>query len=174
MEASKVCIKCHTSKLLSKFYNCKFTTDGKLGTCKKCSNAHSRNYQKTNRTRINAQRREWYATNPQYRQAHYGRCALNAIIRGTKKNYKFLVNSGAGNKCELITHLMSTIPAGYTLRDYGTHDYDGKLCVDHIIPCAFFDLTISSEFWKCFNYKNLRLVPKEINAKKGYSHACKS
>ncbi len=39
--------------------------------------------------------------------------------------------------------------------------------IDHVIPCAKFDLTLSSDCVKCFNYKNLQPMPTKINQQKG-------
>jgi len=48
--------------------------------------------------------------------------------------------------------------------------YDGnKFHIDHIIPCASYDLSKESEQYKCFNYKNLRLISKFDNLSKGKS-----
>ena len=161
----KKCKKCGLTKLDSEFHNCN-CKEGKMSNCKICTNATSRAYQREHRSAMNARRRKVYAENAQYRIAHYGRCMINSIIRGTSKHYGFLVKCGAGDRVEFIRHLVSTIPPNYTFADYGTKRYFGKLCVDHIVPCAAFDLTNDFEFWKCFNYKNLRLIPKEQNARK--------
>lgn len=39
--------------------------------------------------------------------------------------------------------------------------------LDHIRPCASFDLTISSDRKICFNYKNIRPLWTNLNQQKG-------
>ncbi len=42
----------------------------------------------------------------------------------------------------------------------------GKWHVDHILPCASFDLGKPEEQFKCFNYKNLQPLWATDNLKK--------
>jgi hypothetical protein len=48
---------------------------------------------------------------------------------------------------------------GYNFKDHGMF----SLHVDHIIPCAFFNLDNALEQLICFNYNNLRLYPAKEN-----------
>lgn len=57
---------------------------------------------------------------------------------------------------------LNTNEYGYNFKDHGIK----KLHIDHIIPCAFFDLTEDLDQLVCFNYKNLRLWPWDENIKK--------
>ena len=45
-------------------------------------------------------------------------------------------------------------------------DNYGDWHIDHIIPCAAFDLTDIEQQKKCFNYKNLQPLWAEENLKK--------
>lgn len=158
---TKVCRKCNKEKDVSEF-NIKSDNKDKLSSyCKKCNSKVSLDWQFNNRDRFNEYKRNMFKK-PQQRVAHRGRVQLRKILRNLKPGYKFLVECGAGNKEELIRHLISTIPEGYSFDDYGT-----KLCIDHIIPCSYYDLTKHADYLKCFNYKNLRLVTYETNCKKG-------
>jgi len=51
-----------------------------------------------------------------------------------------------------------------TWNNYGKKGWE----VDHIIPCASFDLSKSSEQKKCFNYKNLQPLWIKENRSKGF------
>ncbi len=78
----------------------------------------------------------------------------------TNKTFKIIPYT----KDELISHLKSTIPEGYTWKDY----LSGKLEVDHIIPKSLYLIKKigDEEFNKCWNIKNLRLLPTKENASK--------
>lgn len=39
--------------------------------------------------------------------------------------------------------------------------------IDHIKPCSSFNLSDESEVYKCFNYKNLQILTREENLRKG-------
>ena len=49
-------------------------------------------------------------------------------------------------------------------------DNYGKWHIDHIRPCASFDLTKKSEQHKCFNWKNLQPLWAEENLSKGVNY----
>jgi len=163
---TRKCTICGITKVITEFHKSPLNKDGRKRRCKLCDNKCAREWQRRNRDHMNALRRDSYAKDPQFRKAHYGRCIINRIIQNKNANYKFLVLCGAGNRKVLMDHLISTIPEGYTIADYGTRSYDHKLCVDHITPCIKFDLLTTEGFKACFNYKNLRLVPKLENCRK--------
>ena len=52
-------------------------------------------------------------------------------------------------------------------KDGITWDNYGEWHVDHIIPCASFDLTKEEEQKKCFHYTNLQPLWAEENLSKG-------
>lgn len=160
MGSTKICRKCNTEKSIAEFYPKKDNKDKLSSYCKSCISDYSKVWQKEHKDHMNEYKRN-QMKDPQYKVAHRGRVAIRKILRNLKPGYKFLVECGAGSKDKLLNHLISTIPEGYSFSDYGT-----KLSIDHIIPCSKFDLTIHSEYLKCFNYKNLRLVTNEYNRKK--------
>jgi hypothetical protein len=164
--ATKKCVHCKEVKDTSEFYANSKSKDKLASWCNTCTCKRARDWQKENREEWNQYKREQYADNPQYKRAHHGRSIIRKIIVNQGSHYKFLVECGAGSREAFMAHLSSTIPEGYTLSDYGSRDFDDKLCIDHILPCSSFDLTDYDEYKKCFNYKNLRLVTKMTNAKK--------
>ncbi len=161
---TKRCSKCGVTKTTNNFHGSKVNKDKLSSWCKTCGNEQARKWQQDNKDVYNAIKREQYNSNPQMKIAMYGRNQINCIINKKRKHNKFLVECGAGSREKLMNHLISTIPDGYTLADYGTRVFYGKLCVDHIVPCSKFDLTKRAEYLKCFNYKNLQLITKEANA----------
>jgi hypothetical protein len=63
---------------------------------------------------------------------------------------------------KLRAYLESTLPIGMTLKmalDAGFH-------VDHIRPCASFDLTDEEQRRACFHYTNLQMLPSAVNRSK--------
>jgi hypothetical protein len=62
---------------------------------------------------------------------------------------------------ELWTHLKRKFTEGMTKENYG------KWHIDHIIPCASFDLTDPEQQEKCFHYTNLRPLWAFDNMSKG-------
>jgi len=126
------------------------------------SAADHHDYEKNNREHLNEYKRN-YQKLPQNRIKHNFYCSLRKTILGIRTGEKFCKQTGLKTPNELLSHLVSTIPEGYSLSDYGS-----KLHVDHIMPCSSFDLTDEKCRAKCFHYTNLRLIPKEENQKKAY------
>ena len=62
---------------------------------------------------------------------------------------------------ELKEHLASKFTEGMTFENYG------KWHIDHILPCASFDLLLPEEQPKCFHYTNLQPLWAIDNMKKG-------
>jgi len=80
----------------------------------------------------------------------------NGIVK-SKKTLKLLGCTMA----ELWQHLESKFQSGMTKENYG------KWHVDHIRPCASFDLTKIREQEKCFHYTNLQPLWAKDNVSKG-------
>jgi hypothetical protein len=62
----------------------------------------------------------------------------------------------------LASYIKSKLKDGMTVQDL----LDGKIHIDHIIPCAAFDLTKAEEQRKCFHYTNLQPLWAIDNLKK--------
>lgn len=65
---------------------------------------------------------------------------------------------------EAKLHIESLWLPGMDWSNYGHGK--GKWCIDHIIPCAMFDLTKLEDQQKCFHYTNLQPLWYSDNAKK--------
>lgn len=63
---------------------------------------------------------------------------------------------------EARAHLESQFTEGMTWENHGLHGWH----IDHIKPCASFDLTLDEEQRKCFHYSNLQPLWAEDNLRK--------
>jgi hypothetical protein len=80
-------------------------------------------------------------------------------VKGLSKSKHTLELLGCSIE-NLKLHLESKFQPGMSFSNYG------KWHIDHIKPCASFDLSKSSEQRKCFNYLNLQPLWAEENFKK--------
>jgi len=98
---------------------------------------------------------------------------LNDIMSGgINKSLKTGKEGKTWKKCvdynikDLIKRLKSTMPAGYTWKEYAKGQ--ANLHVDHIIPKAAFNITGTecTDFKRCWALKNLQLLPAKENLSK--------
>jgi hypothetical protein len=68
---------------------------------------------------------------------------------------------------EFRIHLEAQFTHGMTWENYGT-----LWEIDHIKPCALFDLTQQEQVAECFNYRNMQPLEKRANRSKGRKYAC--
>jgi len=87
---------------------------------------------------------------------------IRRVIRGRKADKTF--NLLPYTPEEVISHLMKTLPKGYTVDDFMT----GKLHIDHIVPVSAFNITDENciDFQRCWELKNLRFLPAQENLQK--------
>jgi len=124
-------------------------------------------YKITNRENL---RKKWAVkkahrlqTNPLYRL----KCILSARVRTAikgqygKKAYRTVELLGCTIE-HSRTHLESLFQDGMTWENHGTHGWH----IDHIKPCAAFDLTDPEQQKQCFHYTNLQPLWAEDNLKK--------
>jgi len=124
-----------------------------------------REYYKKNREQVIAYNNEYYRerkrVDPTFKMKCYMRSRVrNAIVlnKGTKADKTFeLVGCTAE---DLKSHLEEQFTEGMTWENYGSWH------VDHIKPCASYDLSLDSEQKACFNYSNLQPLWAEDNLKK--------
>ena len=145
---------------------------------------HQKEYRELNRDKINAQKREHYRLNSERikkqnkeyaknnrhkRNAHVKnrkkidihfklriniseriRQALKYHLAGTYKNKDSTIELLGCSIDKLKTYLQNQFKEGMTWQNHG------EWHIDHIIPCAAFDLSKKEDCLKCFNYKNLQ------------------
>jgi hypothetical protein len=130
-----------------------------------------------------ARRRQWkaeYSRRPEVKEKarEYWRNVLRrdpqrlvaTRLRGRVRDaLKRTVKAGStvelvGCECaDLVTHLKSTMTPDMTVADFKA----GRLHIDHIKPCASFDLTDPAQQKECFHFSNLQLLWAEDNLSKG-------
>ena len=169
---TKTCSKCDTDKPLAKFYKNKRSADGHRPNCKKCHNKVSLRYQKTDKALkyYRSQDRRAYfaeytrnkrATNPNYRIAVTLRTRLRYALNGTLKADTTEALLGCTYE-EACAHIEAQFTEGMSWDKMGLHG----IHIDHIRPCASFDLTDPEQQRECFHYTNLQPLWAEDNLRK--------
>ena len=165
----KVCKKCGEEKpatveFFSKNKQCKM---GIEGTCKACACLRSMNWEKNNpdrkRVRQNEYRRKRRSSDAAFRIQENCRTRMWNALRGSIKAEKTFDLIGCSRE-ELKSHLESLFEPWMNWDNYGRWE------IDHIIPCASFDLTDPIQQKKCFHYSNLQPLCSKENKLKGSSH----
>jgi len=99
-------------------------------------------------------------TDPHFRLKQILAHRIWSVLKGSNKSKRTMELIDCSIE-ELWTHLESKFTEGMTKENYG------KWHVDHIIPCASFDLADSKQQEKCFHYTNLQPLWALDNIKKG-------
>jgi len=114
-------------------------------------------YHQTHKKQIRVQRRKYireYQKNRCKRDMNYKlaiclRSRLYSALKGINKSQSTLKLIGCSIE-QLKQHLEMQFKPGMSFDNYG------KWHIDHIRPCASFDLSKSEEQYKCFHYTNLQ------------------
>lgn len=101
---------------------------------------------------------------PSYRIANAARMRVYGALKqiGTRKTRHTLDLLGVQNAEEVWAHLEKQFKPGMTRDNYGT-----AWEIDHIKPCASFDLTDPAQQKACFHYTNLQPLTPFENRSKG-------
>lgn len=122
-------------------------------------------YYKNNKTEINKQKNEYTKKKKQENIGFKILCNLRVriydVLKGRTKSDTTKKLTGCSIEF-LKKHLESQFKKGMNWSNYGKGGWN----IDHIRPCASFDLTKPSEQRKCFNYKNLQPLWEEENLRK--------
>jgi hypothetical protein len=133
--------------------------------------ARSRAWQKKNYDKVLA----WKALNHKDRMKNDLQYAIEKRLRTSITNKMRTLKNGNANKAaptmdlvgcstnEFIKYMESKFKDGMTWGNYGLHGWH----IDHIKPCAMFDLTDPRQQRECFHYTNLQPLWAEENLKKG-------
>jgi thiol-disulfide isomerase/thioredoxin len=116
-------------------------------------------YQKINREKIAAYERLRRRKDINYKLKRYLRTRLWQALKGNPKIVTTMKLIGCSIK-QLKNHLEKKFTKGMTFKNYG------KWHIDHIKPCASFDLSKASEQRKCFHYSNLQPLWAKDNLEK--------
>lgn len=119
-----------------------------------------------------AKHRDRYHSNPQLKMARTLRIRVRGLIKGigaakAHSTYELL---GCSLE-EFIAHIEGKFQDGMTWQNHGRWKFGEppKWHIDHVIPCAAFDLTDPEQQKACFHYKNLQPLWARDNLRKGDS-----
>jgi len=125
---------------------------------------------KENKEKIKIYDREWqrkrYYSNIEFKILKCLRARLVAAVKGKNKSKRTMELLDCSIKF-LRNHLESQFKPGMTWENNSVHGWH----IDHIKPCAKFNLTKESEQRKCFHYTNLQPLWAEDNLRKGCKYA---
>jgi len=164
----KICSSCNTELHFDMFNKQKGGRFGLSGECKKCLKKRNLSWRESGG-------REWEniwvknkkQTDPQFKLKTLlrGRLldALKRHTRGGKvnKNHSALTLLGCSIE-EYKIYLENKFTPKMNWSNHGSYWE-----IDHILPCDSFDLTIETEQYRCFNYKNTQPLTISQNRSKG-------
>ena len=123
---------------------------------------------KTERLTTN-KRKEWfrqwmneYRKDPQQQLLNSLRSRLSGLVKKGKKAASTMELAGC-TVAQLRQHLEAQFTDGMSWENYGKHGWH----VDHIRPCASFDLADPEQQRQCFHYSNLQPLWAVDNMRKG-------
>lgn len=136
-----------------------------LEKCREYDKKKAKEYRQTRKEEIANIRKKYFQKkmkNPKLKIEHNLRRRLNTVIKQQKvtKRDHFLKLLGCSLE-ECKKYLEDRFKEGMTWENYGSVWH-----IDHIMPCSSFNLLLSEEQKKCFNYKNLQPLFVEDNLKK--------
>lgn len=102
-----------------------------------------------------------YHSEPEFKILHNLRARMRAALRGKNKSDRTLKLLGC-SAADWRSHLERQFRPGMTWENYGPVWH-----VDHIQPCASFDLTDPAQQRACFNWSNTQPLFVEENLRKG-------
>lgn len=195
MNATKLCRRCSTTKPRTEFYRRTDRPHCCRPKCKACERKLNREWQIKNRERVNANARNSYWRNPQ-RSVEYSRKwrlenpekkrkqrvieravgktrpetvikwrlrdRINKALRGNWKFGDTIILLGCSIS-DFKIYLESRFEPDMSWSNQGR----GGWHIDHIIPCALFDLTKAEHQKRCFHFSNMQPMWESENCAKG-------
>lgn len=175
----KKCSRCGEEKELSEFYKGKKYKDGYRNICKECCILKAKKYYKENSEHLKECVKEWKRKNKDknlkyFTDRYNSDPVFNLKIKIRRRIYMSLKSQEAtkGNRViELLgcdfksfkNYIVNKFTNGMTWEKLRK----GKIHIDHIRPCASFDLSDPEEQRKCFHYSNLQPLWAKDNLSKG-------
>ena len=169
----KICTKCKIEKETSEFNKNKTCKDGLQQWCIRCL----REYRIKNKEEIKKKKAKAYQENIEERnkrERERMKTPSYVVMRSLRGKIYSSVRFGYGKKLkhakeligcskeELVKHLESKFDSKMSWDNYGRTGWH----IDHIKPCACFDLTDIDQQKKCFNYTNLQPLWASDNCSK--------
>lgn len=125
-------------------------------------NERTKKYNKEHRKERLLYVKELMKRNPNYKIACRLRSRIRFALNKNKKSYTTEKLIGCSFDF-LRQYLESKFQHGMTWKNYGVDGWH----IDHIIPCASFDLSLEENQRKCFHYTNLQPLWAKDNLSKG-------
>ena len=124
---------------------------------------YNKTYKKQHRLRINLQRKTRRKNDPNFKMRNTLRSRIWTVLkrRNTTRLGSTLTLLGVNSVETVIKHIEKQFKNGMTWNNHG------EWHLDHIKPCASFDLTCPVQQLACFNYKNLQPLEAFENMSKG-------
>lgn len=137
---------------------------------KKYHREYGQQYRRTKNGKAiqNVHERKRLAKNPSAKIAKRLTSRISNVLKGRTKYAHTLEFLGCTFE-ELKQHLEKQFISGMTWENYGRGK--DKWNIDHIIPCASFNLLLEEEQRHCFHYTNLQPMWSLDNVKKGARYA---
>lgn len=150
--ASKRCARCRTVKPIDAFARRKHSKDGHGCYCVPCQREQTRTEGSRRSRPDQAQyKSKRYKADPSFRLACQLRCRITKVMKGGKRCLP--IKDIVGCTLEhLKAHLESLWTEGMTWSNHGKTGWH----IDHIRPCASFDLTDPEQQKACFHWSNLQ------------------
>jgi len=178
---TKICTKCKKELLIIEFCKDNKSKDKLFGYCKKCHSEKYKDWILINKEKLKVYHKNYYKNNQkkiEKQQTQYRRIRRNKDVNyrilcnlrkrlwkvlNQNKKFQRIINLLGCSIKQLKEHLEKQFKMGMSWDNYGKKGW----VIDHIIPCASFDLSKESEQKKCFNWKNLQPLWAEDNLRKG-------
>jgi len=120
-------------------------------------------YRERNREKIRSRNKARIATDPGYKFAQLLRSRVGKALKEqhAAKAFKTIDLVGCSMH-DLLAHFERHFQPGMSWQNYGRHGWH----VDHIVPCAAFDLSRPDQQKICFHYTNLRPAWESDNVRR--------
>ena len=186
----KNCSKCGVWKAFKEFSKNKLNLQSHCKSCQKIgkskwdilNNLHKKEYKKqwdaSHKLHKKEYKKQWeidnknhknryvnnrIKTNINYKLSHYCRGRVRSALKRNQKAGHTIDLIGCSIS-ELKLHLEKQFSVGMSWDNYGKGA--DKWNIDHIIPCAFFNLIDPVEQYMCFNFQNMQPLWEQDNIKK--------
>lgn len=157
----KRCSRCQETKHIDSFHKTKNAKDGHSPYCKPCWKIKTKEQAPLRRKWVNEYNRRRYKESVNRRLIHNVRVRIRQVLRAGSKAARTIEILGCSTEA-LKHHLESQFLDGMSWDNHGS-----VWEVDHILPCASFDLTDPEQQRKCFHYTNLRPLSCSDNRSRG-------
>lgn len=180
----KLCQKCKEQKVITEFHkriNNRRFKDGLYSYCKICKSIEDKIYRAKHKEKLSKQKREYFQRPviKSYRREYIKKWMINrrrrrldirimeslrTRIYGALKGYHKSKSTSILLGCPIsyfIKWLESKFESGMTWKNYG------EWHIDHIPPCASFDLIKPDQQKICFHHTNLQPLWAKDNLSKG-------